>query len=207
MVAATGLALRIPPYSEQRPERLNILYVHDRQSNRAFWVLDSPPLPGGGAAAIPRELRHAAPFTGAPAMILPWSSRRYPVAPATLATTKATLVAPRGDDRVAGEDAIQLQLRLPQGERQVSLYAQQAAGLTRIDITGTRYTFDEIPTEDGFQRFHCFGPSCDGLSLTLHLEMGETLAALLVVSSASRPETRDVARVPLQHGESWRIHR
>jgi hypothetical protein len=92
---------------------------------------------------------------------------------------------PRGDDRVAGDEVLQLQLRLPQGERQVSLYVPQAAGLTRTDITGTRYTFDEIPAEDGYQRFHCFGPSCDGLSLTLHLEMGETPAALLVVSSAS----------------------
>jgi hypothetical protein len=69
----------------------------------------------------------------------------------------------------------------------VTLHIPQAAGLKRIDILGTSFTLDEIPIENGYQTFDCFGPACSGLRLALHLESLASFAVMIVDSTQWLP--------------------
>jgi hypothetical protein len=91
------------------------------------------------------------------------------------------------DDHVAGERVVQLQLQSPRGGNQMTLHIPEAAGLKRIDILETSFTLDEIPIENGYQTFDCFGPPCNGLRLALYLESHASFAVIIVDSTPGLP--------------------
>jgi hypothetical protein len=192
MIAAVVVAAWVPVYSESRPERLNILHVADRQAGEAFWVIDAE-------GPAPEALRRAGSFAAEPAAALPWSSRLYPVSPATPTARDAARqlrAGPGGD----GTRVAEVQLAMPPGSDRATIYVPVAAGLSRIDLVETGHTLETIPTENGCQRFYCFGASCDGLTLGLHLaESAEPTTFLIVYSRPRLPDEGDalVAARPL----------
>jgi hypothetical protein len=169
VVVATGVALRVPASSESRPLRLNLLHVEDRQSNQALWALDGAPLPGNGGASGLNDLLRAAPFSDQWALALPWSSQQYRVAPA-MSTTPGPVVTLKSDEHSGAERVVRLELRSPSGSNRMSLYVPIAAGLRRIDVAGTPYSFEEPFVEDGHHWFRCIGEACDGLMLELLMQ-------------------------------------
>jgi hypothetical protein len=188
IVAATAIAIRVPVYSDLRPQRLNLLHVEDRHADRAFWAIDSPWLSDNSAEDVPETLRHAGRFGDEPVAVLPWSSRHYLVAPAPPAAEPAPAVRVLADDRVASERVLTLQLRSARGGNRLSLYVPQAAGLDRIAVVGTPYAIDEIPVRDGYHAFHCYAQACDGITLELLLTSDAPFTAFVVDATPGLPQ-------------------
>lgn len=67
------------------------------------------------------------------------------------------------------------------------LHIPEAAGLKHIEILETSFILEEIPMEDGYQTFDCFGPACNGLRLALHLESKAAFAVIIVDSTQGLP--------------------
>ena len=186
VLVAAAIAAWVPAYTEFRPQRLNLLHYEARHLGEAYWMMENPALSGTSAGGVTEKAGHSGNF-GELAAVLPWSSRRYLVAPATPTKMPAPDVQLLTDDHVAGERVVQLQLQSPRGGNQVTLHIPQAAGLKRIDILGTSFTLDEIPIENGYQTFDCFGPACSGLRLALHLESLASFAVTIVDSTQGLP--------------------
>ena len=210
VVVAAGLALRVPPSSESRPLRLNLLHIEDRQSNQALWALDGAPLSGSGAVLGLDDLLRAEPFgdEGAPAM--PWSSRHYRVAPAA-PTAPGPVMELLSDERAGANRVVRLELRSPSGSNRLSLYVPLAAGLRRMDIVGRPYSFEELFVEDGYHWFRCTGEECDGLTLELQMQPESddplTLFAVDIVSGLPQGgealiEARPPTAAPSGDGDS-----
>ena len=187
VLAAAGVALLVPAYSEGRPQRLNLLHVEDRRTGQAYWALDRPWRSGFGAEEAPATLRQAGRFGDDPVAVLPWSGRRYLVAPAAPTLAPAPAFRVLADDRVASERVVRLQLRSPRGGDRVSLYVPQAAGLRRIAVVGTPYAIEEIPVEDGYYAFQCHARACDGITLELRLTSDAPFTAFVVDATPGLP--------------------
>ena len=213
VVVAAGVALRVPASSESRPLRLNLLHIEDRQTNQALWALDGAPQSGGGAASGLDGLLRAAPFADEGAPVLPWSSRQYRVAPAT-STAPGPVVTLRSDELAGAERVVRLELRSPSGSNRMSLYVPLAAGLRRIDVAGTPYSFEEPFAEDGYHWFRCIGETCDGvmLELLMQLETDDPLTLFAVDIASGLPRggeeliaARPVTAAPSGNGDSTLI--
>jgi hypothetical protein len=188
MAGAAAAALAVPVYSASRPQRLNVLHVEDRGAGHAYWVLDSRPnLSHSAATDVPASLRHAAPFSHEPAIVLPWSSREYLVASAAPSGAPAPEVQLLADNWDGGERVVRLRLRSPRGGLELALYVPEAAGLTRLAVVGTPYTTAEFRTREGHQVFRCHGPACEGVTLDLHVANREPFAVWIVDSTPGLP--------------------
>ena len=185
LVAAT-IATWVPAYTEFSPQRLNLLYYEARHLDEAYWLMENPARPGSNAGGVTEKAGHFGNF-GELTAVLPWSSRQYlvgPAAPTTMPAPDAQLLT---DGHIAGERVVQLQLHSPRGGNQVMLHIPEAAGLKHIEILETSFILEEIPMEDGYQTFDCFGPACNGLRLALHLESKAAFAVIIVDSTQGLP--------------------
>jgi hypothetical protein len=136
MLAAAALALGVAPYSEERPQRLNLIYVTDGESGAAHWLVEQTTLSGSAGMAVPGALRQAAAFGDEPAAVLPWSERQFPAAPAPPANMPPPEVQLVSSEETGGEQVLQLELRSPRGASRLALYIPEAYGLSRITIAG-----------------------------------------------------------------------
>jgi hypothetical protein len=188
---AAGVATRVPVYSELRPQRLNILHIQDLQSEQAFWAIETTAFADGGVMSVPEALRQAGSFAAEPRTVLPWSDRQFLVSPAEAPATPLTVAEVQADTVIDGERTIQLRLRVPDDALHVSLVVPEDAGLNQIVVGGTPHTLEQIPVEEGFQRFRCVGPRCDGLTLELHLQSEAAVTFFVTTSSPGLPQGGD----------------
>jgi hypothetical protein len=170
-LAAVIVALRVPIASEARPLRVNLLHVQDRQSGQAWWAMEDQSRSGGGEASGLGAIVRAGEFAAEPVPILPWSTQSYPVDAASPVVGR-TPVIELLQDEMGETRVVRLELRSSEPDHRVSLYVPVAAGLRRVDIVGTNSGVEGFPVEDGYGRFHCVGPDCDGLQLELFMENG-----------------------------------
>jgi hypothetical protein len=187
MLAAAVVAVLTPPYSELRPQRLNLLHFQDRGSGKAYWLVDTPWLPNQAPLKVTETLRQAGGFGEERVAVLPWSSRSYFVATAGPGTASAPALEVLADNQVNGERVVQIQLQSPRGGDWLALYIPQAARLKRLEVLGTPYTLQPEISEDGYQIFECYSPACDGLKLALHLGSSEPFEVFLVDYSTGLP--------------------
>lgn len=182
MLLAAVAALLVAPYSEARPQRLNLIYVADGESGAAHWLVEQRTLAGSASMAVPEGLREAAAFGDEPAAVFPWSDRQYPAAPAPPAPVPGPEVRLLRSDEAAGERVLHLELRSPRGAGRLALYIPETTGLSRITIPESGHILEADDARDGYHSFNCIGAACDGLRLALHLrERGP--ATLLVVDA------------------------
>ena len=157
--------------------------MRDLQSDQEFWAIETPAFADDGVGFVAEELRQAGSFTAAPRAVLPWSNRQFLVSPAESPASPLAVADLRADAVVDGERLIQLQLRSPDDGLHVSLFVPEDAGLRRIAVVGTSQSMEQFPLEEGFHRFRCVGPRCDGLTLEMHL--GSEAAVTFFVTTAS----------------------
>ena len=119
--------------------------------------------------------------------MLPWSEARLLVAPAPTTDAPAPSVRVLDDRIVDGERALTIELLSPRRGAQLSLYVPEREGLRRIDVNGTGRTIETFALEKGYQGFHCFGATCDGLELTLRLSDPGGLSLLVADTSPELP--------------------
>ncbi len=187
MVIVTVVATQVPASSAWRPFRVNLLHVQDRQSGQAWWAIDDRSGAGVGQASGLQGLMRAGGFTGEPTPLLPWSSQRFPVAPAPpIAAEPVAEVL--GDERAGEERIIRLELRSSGAGTRVSLYVPVAAALRRVEVSGRPAALEGLPVEEGYGRFHCVGAGCDGLGLDLYLESNEPLTLYATETAPGLPE-------------------
>lgn len=187
MLAAAVVAVLVPPYSELRPQRLNLLHFEDRSSNKAYWMVDNDWWPNA-ELRVPQALRQAGGFGGERVAVLPWSSSPYPVATATPTLAPAPAVEVLADNRTGSQRVVQLELRSPRRGHWLALHIPQAAGLERLEVMGTPYTLEPEISEDGYQTFECYGVACDGLKLALYLERNDPFEVYIVDYSPGLPQ-------------------
>jgi hypothetical protein len=180
ILAATGEALTVAPYSEARPQRLNLIYVADGESGAAHWLVEQTALPGSASMAVPAALRQAAAFGDEPAAVLPWSERQFPAAPAPPADMPPPDVRLVGSEEASGEQVLQVELRSPRGASRLALYIPEASGLSRITIAGSGHSLEPDAAQNDYHSFSCIGAACDGLQLALHLQQHGPTALLVV---------------------------
>jgi hypothetical protein len=187
MLAAAVVAVRVPPYSELRPQRLNLLHFEDRNSGKAYWLIDNPWLPNNAGLHVPEALRQAGGFGDERVAVLPWSSRHYPIATATPTVAPGPTVEVLADNQMGSERVVQLQLQSPRRGDWLALHIPQAAKLKRLEVMGTPYTLAPEISEDGYQTFECYSPAGDGLKLALHLESNDPFEVFIVDYSPGLP--------------------
>jgi hypothetical protein len=187
MLAAAGVATHVPAYTEFSPQRLNLLHYEARHLGKCYGLIESYTFQSSNTEDISEVMYRSGELVKEPASMLPWSSQQYLVAPSMPTALPAPELRLITDDSVAGERVVHVQLRSPRGGNQVTLHVPEAAGLKRIDILEPFYTLDNIPIENGYQTFDCFGPACNGLRLVLHLENNSSFAVLIVDSTPGLP--------------------
>jgi hypothetical protein len=214
LLAAAATALGVAPYSEERPQRLNLIYLADGESGAAHWLVEQTALSGSASMAVPGALRQAANFSDEPAALLPWSDRQYPAAPAPPAGMPPPEVRLLGSDDVAGELVLQVELRSPRGASRLALYIPEAYGLSRITIPGTRHILAADAARGGYHSFSCIGGACDGLQLALHLQQRGPATLLVVDATQGLPpggealiEARPATAAPSHGGDITLIAR
>ena len=187
MLVAAALAPWVAPYSEERPQRLNLIYVADGESGAAHWLVEQTTLSSRANMVVPDTLRRAAAFGDEPAAVFPWSDRQYPAAPAPPAGIPPPEVRLLGSDDAAGERVLQVELRSPRGAGRLALYIPHAYGLSRITIPGTAHALEPDDARDGYHSFSCIGAVCDGLQLALHLQHSGPATLLVVDATEGLP--------------------
>jgi hypothetical protein len=186
MLAAVVVAVLVPPYSELRPQRLNLLHFEDRSLGEAYWLIDNDWWPNADLK-VPQALRQAGGFGDERVAVLPWSSSPYPVAMATPASVPGPKVEVLADDQMGRERVVQLQLRSPRRGDWLALHIPQAAKLKRLEVMGTSYILAPDISKEGYQTFECYSPACDGLKVALHLESNDSFEVFVVDYASGLP--------------------
>lgn len=164
MVAAAVVALRMPPYSDHRPQRLNLLHAEDRSSGAAYWLVD-----GDHPSLLPDTLRQAGDFDPNLVEVLPWSRNRFVVSESTPGEHPAPEIEVISDGEVAGARVVDLQIRSPRRGDWLALYIPETAALQRITLPETSHVLDAELNGHDFYQFLCYGAACDGVRVTLHM--------------------------------------
>lgn len=141
-LAAAVVAGLVPSYSTHDPQRLNLLYVQER--NAAHWIA-APSSYDGGIAPLPAALAHAARFTLQPLSDpIVGAGRAYVANAATgaleLPTAQLLQVAP-GADTAAGASGGRSAVVLLQGSEQANAMALNIPGslqLRSLELGGQR---------------------------------------------------------------------
>jgi hypothetical protein len=127
LVAAVVDGLQ-PTYSTWQPQRLDINFVDDHISRKAFWTIDTP-------APLPGSLRAIANFSAKPDLSVPVSLQPSYSAPAgalrfDLPTADVVSVQQGGGRTLA------LAVRGAQGSNQIVVLVPKEMGLVRVSIDG-----------------------------------------------------------------------
>ncbi|MDQ2653802.1 MAG: M20/M25/M40 family metallo-hydrolase, partial [Chloroflexota bacterium] len=174
--AALLVGAVIPSYSPPSPQPLNILRIEDQKAAQVIWALDAD-------GRVPAQMLAARPFGPVPAPPVPWQARRFFLAPDG---SGVTVEGPaREVSRTSGEP-LRLELPVaPPGSR-VAVHLPQVAGVQAFRLTrdGEEVVLPAPPAEDGYVRFLCIAPACDGARLAVDLESDAPFTAFI---SQTRP--------------------
>lgn len=191
IVVATGVSLLVPVSSAYRPERLNLLHVQDNDAGQAYWVVDRVMSPEGTRDGTPASLLRAGFEDGQMMPVLPWSAREYLVAPAPVSTAPpGTIALERANPADEGRLVTLIWPSSPDGHWG-SLVLPISAGLRSIEVEGAAHGVGSIPAENGYQRFLCIAPACNGREVTMHLLGNTPFTAFFVDTAPGLPKGGD----------------
>ncbi|MEJ2210160.1 MAG: M20/M25/M40 family metallo-hydrolase [Anaerolineae bacterium] len=196
MVAAVVAALLVPPYSEDRPQPLNLYYALDAETGQARWL--SVPYDD----VTPPPLRQE--FGPDAEIAFPWSEARYLALEAenTGLAAPALEIVSEGEARGARE--VTVRLRSPRGAEAMDLVLP-GAPLYGLTVAGQALN---PGYEGGYYTLSCYGRACDGLEVTMELGGGASVAGWVVDYSLGLPpagawllDARPATAVPVQEGD------
>jgi hypothetical protein len=174
--AALLLGAVIPSYSPLSPQPLNILRIEDREAAQVAWALEAE-------GRVPEQMLAARSFGPVPAPAVPWQARRVYLTPDG---SGVAVDGPAREVSRASGEPLRLELpAAPPGSR-VAVHIPQAAGVQAFRLTrdGEEEVLSAPPAEDGYVRFLCIAPACDGASLAVGLE---NVAPFTAFISQTRP--------------------
>jgi hypothetical protein len=133
LAVSSGLvaALLLPRYTAESPQRLNLRYELNADSQQAHWIADSP------EHGVPASLRRAAAFVGGAASMLPWLSGRVWAAPAQSLSLPAPLASLLGAQREQnGRVRYRVHIGSPRAAADVSLGFPPQAQVRSLRLEG-----------------------------------------------------------------------
>ncbi|MBV9331618.1 MAG: M20/M25/M40 family metallo-hydrolase [Alphaproteobacteria bacterium] len=162
-----------PAFSARSPQRLDIDYVEDATTHRAYWTADS-------YAPLPASLRKVANFTSSPEKISAMLGPMYaaPAGPGRFAS-------PRVDIRLAagsrGARHVSLTLRGSPEIDQIVVAVPKVAGLRRISLDGQNFAVPPAWTASAvpYDYIGCYSKDCSGKSLFLDLTSSRAVPILV----------------------------
>jgi hypothetical protein len=205
VVGAAVTALLMPPYSEARPQLVNLYYVADADGGQARYVS----IPFDDATPAPLR-RH---FQSGVAAAFPWSEAQYLVTPAEAGVAEGPALQILSDGQLGENRTVQLLLRSPRGAGAIDLRVP-GGRLASISAGGQRLPVDAAGTTGGYYTLLCYGRACDGLEVSLELLGAEPVSVLVADSSPGLPaggqnllRDRPATAVPYQEGDLTLIWR
>jgi hypothetical protein len=177
--AALLVGAVIPSYSPLSPQPLNVLRIEDREAAQVVWALEAE-------GRVPEQMLAARPFGTVPAPAVPWQARRVSLAPNG---SGALVDGPAQEVSRASGEPLRLELPVaPPGSR-VAVHMPQAAGVQsfRLVRDGEEAVLPAPPVEDGYVRFLCIAPACDGASLAVDLEIDAPFTAFISQTTPGLP--------------------
>jgi hypothetical protein len=209
-LVAAAVAVFTPPYSVERPQRLNIVRFDDRDEGTSVWVADNE---RGG---MPAKLRAAAAFGATAERLYPWSAQKEFLAPALpldqpAPELRVTDVTPLPEGR-----KVEATLRSLRGAPNLYLFIPRDAPLRSMMVGGKRVVFGPAAGRRlGRYRVVRFcGVPDVGVDLELDLAGSSPVEVLVVDQSRGLPSAgeallagRPATAVPSDAGDTTLILR
>lgn len=206
LVGGVVWSLRVPTYSAQQPQRLNVHYAQRVAGDAVAgtnWVLgvqETSEVPAGlitagfGASAVT--------FPGGVGLLQAMDAPEFALPHPTLEILSDAVV---GNQRV-----LSVRLASPRGADGMTLAVPRGVGTTSIDVpaAGRSIGYPLEGASGSWDRFECYGRSCDGLELTLETSANTEFDIVLMDFTAGLPEggaalqaARPATASPTQDGD------
>lgn len=166
-VAAFGIALAVPAYSEMWPRHVTLTHLEewrDGEPVAARWLALAEP-----AGPLPGELSAAEDWLE-PAALVPWSRTRYHHAAAPASASEPPTIEVVSDVMVGSERLLRLRLGTTGAVLRTVLRLPAEAAVAEVRFVGTPTSWD-FRRQSGLQAhtFVCSGVTCDGRVVELLL--------------------------------------
>jgi hypothetical protein len=171
----------IPTYSPISPQPFNVLRIEDREAAQVAWALDAD-------GRVPEQMLVARAFGPDRTQAAPWLAREVYVAPGGNGITVDG--AAQKVSRVSGEP-LRLDLPVAPPGSHVAVYLPQEAGVQAFRLTrdGAEQVLPAPPIEDGYVRFLCIAPACDGAELAVEVESDAPFTAFIAQTRLGLPSS------------------
>ena len=201
-VIATVIAALVPIATPSLPQAVNLYHYEDRDKGVAYrvalpWNEDLP-----AAMSAQLNLQSSA--------IFPWTSGEFlaaSVSPLSQAAAPSPDLEILSDEPGGGGRQVQARLRSARSPREFDLRIP-IVGLTSVSASGDTFTVDPADASEGYYTFFCFGPSCDGLDITLQFTSTNPVSVFVVDRSTGLPpedstfsQARPPSAVPIHDGD------
>jgi hypothetical protein len=202
---AVGAAALVRPYSTQRPQHLNIVYLDDRDAGVCRWVA------GGLGDPLPDALRLSARFGAAPERPFPWSDLQQFVAPAPPLGLPAPELSDIGATQLKDRRVIKATLRSRRGAPALVLIIPRDAPLQSLTADGQSVHFAPAGSgrENGHRRVRFCALKEDGVRIELTVSGDKPLELLIADQSYGLPaggealvSARPATAVPSDWGDA-----
>jgi hypothetical protein len=190
----------IPTYSPASPQPVNVLRIEDREAGQVAWAL-------AAVGRAPEQMLAVRPFGPAPAPPVPWQARRASVAPDGGAVT---VEGPAREVSRASGALLRLDLPVAPPGSHIAVYLPREAGVQsfRLARDGAEHVLPAPPVEEGYARFLCVAPACDGATLAVDLASDAPFTAFIAqtrlgrvgVGSRSAGRAATLGRAPAHGG-------
>ena len=210
-VVAVVIALVVPAYSEDSPERMNIAFVQEGGSGKAQWVVH----PASGR--LPETFRHAAAFSAQPAKLFPWEHSGGFAADAPNLDLPAPELA---DAQQSSEGELHLfraRLRSPRGAPEVDIALPPSASIDLLTARGASVPnlYDRaISWRQGWRIYSFIGVPPEGLEVEFRIGQPAPVEIYLLAQSSGLPleglfllKDRPANAVPSHDGDMTIISR
>lgn len=202
MIIATIFAVLSPPYNENSPQQLTITHVEERNIQQSNWVIET-------ADRIPDEISQLYAFSDEATFILPWPSEPLFAAETTQNEAPSPQLNILSDSFGNGERIIKATLTSPRGGNQIRLLIPTSTALNAISVANKKITFDPVTAEDDFYVWECYGESCNGIEIDLHVASRKAIEMLIADQTPGLPphgdallQARPVNATPAHDGDA-----
>jgi len=184
MIIGTIFAVLSPPYNENSPQQLTITHIEERHIKQSNWGIES-------TDRIPDSMSQLHAFSDDATFVLPWSSEPLFAAEATPNDAPSPQLDILSDTFTNGERIIKARLTSPRGGNQIKLLIPTSAALNAISVANKKVTFDPLTAEDDFYVWECYGESCNGIEIDLHIANRKAIEMLIADQTPGLPPHGD----------------
>ena len=180
IIIGTIFAIVSPPYNENSPQQLTITHLEDRSIQQSYWGIET-------TDRIPEAMNQLHSFSNEATFVLPWPSEPLFGTEAAANEAPAPQLEVVSDEFRDGERVIKAKLTSPRGGNQLKVLIPTSAALNRISVAQQPIIFDSVTAEDDFYIWQCYGQSCNGIEIDLHVANREAIELLIVDQTPGLP--------------------